>query len=55
MVTILLIKSKLKPQQTTVTATTDILERIVSETVENRLVHDITTNENIAYVAHQIL
>ena len=53
-VTVLLIKSKAKVQQTTATTANIILDRIASEAVENRLVHDnnITTSENVAYAVH---
>jgi hypothetical protein len=50
-VTVLLIKSKTKTVQT-IAATQAAPDRITSETVENTLVHDITTSENIAYVVH---
>ena len=52
--TIFLIKSKAKVQQTTATTANIILDRIASEAVENRLVHDnnITTSENVAYAVH---
>ena len=53
-VTILLIKSKITVQSTC-TAAIVTLDKIASErdmSVENRSIHDITTNENIAYVVH---